>query len=349
MSAVKVFLHRYKGWFTAALTLAIFIGALVVLSDMLAHLRWRDVVEELQRTTARKLWWAGLCAALSFVALGFHDGLALKIIGRKLSVLRTAKTSFIAYGIGHSVGLSSLAAGSVRLRMYTAYGLNAVEIGAVIALCSMTFAMGVSFLIGLTLLFKAKMAFSILHIPHDLAQVLGLLIVVAVGMFLGFTAGRRTPVMLHGAPLSLPPLHLGVSQLLVSCGELVFAGATLYLLLPMGVQAKMSFVNFLGFYVMALAAGVVSNVPGGLGVFEGLLLIMFPNVPKDKMLGAVLLYRFVYYAMPFLLSLPLFVYFEWQARVRKKYALEQDARAAAMTPPDPTKIVDLQARKTAPR
>ena len=82
---MKDFLHRYKGWLTGALTLAIFIGAVVVLRDMLAHLRWSDVLDELQRTTTRKVGWACLCAALSFVALAFHDGLALKIIGRRLS------------------------------------------------------------------------------------------------------------------------------------------------------------------------------------------------------------------------------------------------------------------------
>lgn len=335
------FLHRYKAWLTTGLTLAIFIGAMLVLRDMLAHLRWSDVMDELRRTSSRKILLASLCAVASFVALIFHDGLALKIIGRKLAGWRIAKTSVIAYGIGHSVGLSSLAAGSVRLRMYSAYGLGAVEIGAVIVLCSMTFALGVFFLTGLSLILKAKVAYSVLHIPHDAAQWLGLLILLGIGGYLGFTTGRRTPVTINDTSLSLPPLHLALAQLLVSCGELIFAGATLYFLLP--PQLHLSFPSFIGLYVMALAAGVFSNVPGGLGVFEGILLIMFPNVPKDKLLGAVLLYRFIYYVMPFLLSLPLYVWFEWRAR-RKGGDRQPPLPAAAAE--ESSKVVPLPMRKS---
>lgn len=332
------FLHRYKAWFSTGLTLTIFFGALWVLRDMLAHLRWSDVVDELTRTPSRKIALAGLCAAASFIALMFHDALALKIIGRKLAAWRIAKTSFIAYGIGHSVGLSSLAAGSVRLRMYSAYGLGAVEIGAVIVLCSITFALGVFFLTGLSLILKARVAFSVLHIPHEAAQWLGLVILLGVGGYLGFTTGRRTPVMLNGAPLALPPLHLGLAQLLVSCGELIFAGATLYFLLP--AQLHLSFPSFIGLYVMALAAGVVSNVPGGLGVFEGILLIMFPSVPRDKLLGAVLLYRVIYYVVPFLMCLPLFVWFEWRERREKRNY------PVPLPGTDATKVVPLLPRKS---
>lgn len=334
------FLHRYKTWFTAALTLAIFSAAVMVLRDMLAHLRWSDVLDELARTSNKKIMLASLCTVASFVALVFHDGLALKIIGRKLAAWKIAKTSFISYGIGHSVGLSSLAAGSVRLRMYSAYGLGPLEIGAVIVLCSITFALGVFFLIGLSLILKARVAFTVLHIPHDAAQWLGLLILLGVGGYLGFTAGRRTPVTLSGTPLALPPLHLGVVQLLVSCGELIFAGATLYFLLP--PQLHLSFPSFIGLYVMALAAGVVSNVPGGLGVFEGILLIMFPSVPRDKLLGAVLLYRVLYYVVPFLLSLPLFVWFEWKAQHDRRGNLREARLAAA----EASRVVPLVPRKS---
>ena len=337
------FLHRYKAWLTAGLTLAIFAGAMMVLRDMLQHLRWSDVLDELGRTSNKKIMFAALCTVASFIALGFHDGLALKIIGRKLSAWRISTTSFISYGIGHSVGLSSLAAGSVRLRLYTAYGLAPVEIGAVIVLCSITFSLGVLFLVGLSLIMKAGVAASVLHLSHDTARAIGLFILLCVGGYMGFTAGHdKTPVTISGTTLQLPPLHLGLAQLLVSCGELIFAAATLYFLLP--VQLHLNFASFVGLYVLALAAGVVSNVPGGLGVFEGIFLIMFPNVPKDKLLGAILLYRVLYYVVPFLLSLPLLLWSEWgaqreSAKIRREDAVERDAG----------KVIPLASRKSLQR
>ena len=334
------FLHRYKAWLTAGLTLAIFVGALIVLRDMLHHLRWSDVLDELGRTSNKKIMFAALCTVASFIALGFHDGLALKIIGRKLSAWRISTTSFISYGIGHSVGLSSLAAGSVRLRLYTAYGLAPVEIGAVIVLCSITFSLGVLFLVGLSLIMKAGVAASVLHLSHDTARAIGLFILLCVGGYLGFTAGHdKTPVTISGTSLKLPPLHLGLAQLLVSCGELIFAAATLYFLLP--AQLHLNFASFVGLYVLALAAGVVSNVPGGLGVFEGIFLIMFPSVPKDKLLGAILLYRVLYYLVPFLLSLPLLLWSEWRAQRESAETRRQDAveREAG-------KVIPLASRKS---
>lgn len=339
------FIRRHKTWLTAALTLGIFIAALMVLRDMLAHLRWADVLEELSRTSNRKIMLAALCTVASFIALGFHDGLALKIIGRKLSVWRIGVTSFLSYGIGHSVGLSSLAAGSVRLRMYTAYGLAPMEIAAIIVLCTITFALGVFFLIGLSLIMKASVAATVLHMPHEAAQALGLLILLGVGGYLGFATGRNTPVMLHGAPLTLPPLHLGLAQLLVSCGELLFAGATLYFLLPS--QVHYNFFAFIGLYTLALSAGVVSNVPGGLGVFEGVMLIMFPSVPKDKLLGAVLLYRVLYYVVPFLLSLPLLAWCEW--RTQREGVPDEDEAEPPRRASEAGKVVPLVPRKTQAR
>src|SRR6201992_3467349 len=67
----------------------------------------------------------------------------------------------------------------------------------------------------------------------------------------------------------------------------------------------MSFVAFAGIYLIALAAGAVSNVPGGIGVFEFVLLLLMPSVPKDRLLGALVAYRAIYYFAPFAIALVL--------------------------------------------
>ena len=330
------FARRHKAWLTAALTLVIFVVALMVLRKMLAHLRWSDVMDELSRTSSRKVMLAAMCSLGSYMALMFYDGLALRIVGRKIGALRVAMTSFIAYGVGHSVGLSSISGGSVRLRMYSAAGLSPLEIAAVIALCSITFVLGVSTLMGLSLILKADVATTVLHIPGYAAQGLGLLILLGVGGYLGFTAGRGSPVTLRGISFSLPPLPLSLAQLSVSCVDLSCAAATLYFLLPH--QLHYTFPAFVGLYVLAIAAGVASNVPGGLGVFESVMLLMLPNVPKDKLLGAVLLYRVLYYLVPFFLSLLLLAWSEWRTQSKSP--------EKAQVLGDTGKVVSLPPRKT---
>jgi phosphatidylglycerol lysyltransferase len=308
-------IQRYKAWLLPAVTLLIFSVAVVVLHHSLSHLRWADVLEELERIKLRHILLAAACALGSYSTLTLYDALALRIVGHKLPFWRIAETSFAAYSVGHSVGLSSISGGSVRLRLYSAFGLSTLEIAAVVALCTITFTLGVSTLLGFSLILETNEAHAILHIKAQSAQVLGVAILLAVAAYLLVTAVRRRPVMIGGKTFKLPPFHLSFAQLLVSCVDLSFAAATLYFLLP--DQMLLSFPAFVGIYVLAIAAGVASNVPGGLGVFEGVLLLMLPDVPKDKLLGAVLLYRTLYYLLPFVLGILLLLWGEWETQSRK--------------------------------
>jgi len=84
---------------------------------------------------------------------------------------------------------------------------------------------------------------------------------------------------------------------------LVCAAGVLYVLLP--PQAAIGFAAFAGLYLIAITAGVISNVPGGVGVFESVLLLIFRAVPPDHLLGALLAYRVIYYFGPFAVALAL--------------------------------------------
>jgi phosphatidylglycerol lysyltransferase len=308
-------IQRYKAWLMPAVTLLIFSVAVFVLHHSLSHLRWSDVLEELARTKPRHIVFAAFCVVGSYLMLMLYDALALRIVGHKLPYWRIAETSFTAYAVGHSVGLSSISGGSVRLRHYSAAGLKAMEIAAVVVLCSVTFTMGVSALLGLSLILEGEQAQTILHIKFQAAHVLGVMILCVVAAYLLITAVRRRPVKFSSQTFKLPPFHFSVAQLAVSCVDLSFAAGALYFLLPH--QLDLSFPAFVGVYVLAIAAGVASNVPGGLGVFEGALLLMLPDVPKDKLLGAVLLYRILYYLLPFMLGTALLLWGEWEVQSEK--------------------------------
>ncbi|MES2491047.1 MAG: bifunctional lysylphosphatidylglycerol flippase/synthetase MprF, partial [Pseudomonadota bacterium] len=316
-------IQRYKAWLMPAVTLLIFSVAAFVLHRSLSHLRWADVVEELARTPSHHIWLAALCAFGSYAMLTIYDLLSLRIIGKKLPLWRVIETSFTAYAVGHSVGLSSISGGSVRLRQYSADGLKAMEIAAVIALCSLTFTLGVATLLGLSLLLEGEQAQTVLHIKLPVAHWLGAMVLFVVAIYLLITAVRQRPLTIGGQAFKLPSIHFSAAQLITSCIDLSFAAAALYFLLP--DQLGLSFPAFVGIYVLALAAGVASNVPGGLGVFEGVLLLMLPDVPKDKLLGAVLLYRLIYYIVPFMLGMALLLWGEWEVQSKR---LEQPFRLA---------------------
>ena len=49
---------------------------------------------------------------------------------------------------------------------------------------------------------------------------------------------------------------------------------------------------------------MASHVPGGVGVFEGLLIVLLkPYLSSGELLPALLVYRAVYYLLPFVVAL----------------------------------------------
>ena len=82
------------------------------------------------------------------------------------------------------------------------------------------------------------------------------------------------------------------------------------MLLP--TSADISYLAFVGLYMVALAVSLLSLVPGGLGVFESILVLLLPGVPAPQLLGALLAYRLVYYALPFGLAVLLLSAHEFQ-------------------------------------
>ena len=64
-----------------------------------------------------------------------------------------------------------------------------------------------------------------------------------------------------------------------------------------------SFDVFIGVFIIAQVLGVFSQVPGGLGVFEGLFMYIIPGDHNQALLfGALIAYRLIYYLLPLLIS-----------------------------------------------
>jgi phosphatidylglycerol lysyltransferase len=285
------------------LGLALFGLALFVLHRLLGQYHWRDILEHVREISGKKLLRAAFftCAGYGFLTL--YDALAVRFAGARLPYTRVALISFMGYAIGHNVGLNSLSGGAVRYRTYSALGLSAKQIATIIAFGTLTFFLGAGVLLGLSLLSNAGMSGSILHVHTWLARLAGVLLLAGVAVYLGLVCTRHAPLQFGSFEIPVPKPRVAFAQIGVSCLDMLCACAVLYVLLP--PQASISFIAFAGVYLLALAAGVISNVPGGIGVFEFVLLLLLPGVPQDQMLGALLAYRSIYYFAPFAVALVL--------------------------------------------
>jgi phosphatidylglycerol lysyltransferase len=300
-------LRRYLPSLVPVVLFCVAIAALLRLGGEL-HLK--DILTEF---TAIARWQVLLAIALtagSYLVLAGYERLALGYVGRSLPWAQPALVSFVASAVGQNVGVAALSGGAIRYRMYTPLGLGAAEIARIVAFCTLTFALGVSTLAGVSLLANAGEAASQLHSTTQLSITLGVLALAGVAGYLLACAFRRAPFEWRGISVQLPTLGTALRQIALAGADLALASAALYVLLP--ASAGISYVAFVGLYMVALAVSLLSFVPGGLGVFESILVLLLPGVPAPQLLGALLAYRLVYYALPFGLAVLLLSTHEFQ-------------------------------------
>jgi uncharacterized membrane protein YbhN (UPF0104 family) len=147
-----------------------------------------------------------------------------------------------------------------------------------------------------------------------LNQLAGLLIALAIVGYFIWVSRKRRAVKIQGWRLELPGFRLSLAQMLIGAGDVCAGAAVIFVLLPDG--HNINFETFLAIYVLAVMLGVASHAPGGLGVFEATILLALSSLPREPILGALLLYRLCYYLAPFILALALLGAYEIRNRLR---------------------------------
>jgi phosphatidylglycerol lysyltransferase len=268
--------------------------AALALVALRALLREVNIAEIANAFSALEPWQIGAAlalTALSYATLTFYDVMALRMVGRRLPWRTAAFAAFTSYALSHNLGLSLLTGGSARLRIYGKAGLATADVARVIAIAGTTFWGG---LIGVA-------AFAVLIDPRSLpfpfdpwrarAVAAGLLTLIAVLIFAG--GGRM--LRLSGWSVPLPTPAQAAVQAGIGFIDLLAASAALFVLVP---NASLhAYAPFALAYVLACAAGLVSHVPGGLGVFEAVLAATLPGA-KAELLAALIAYRIIYYLVP---------------------------------------------------
>lgn len=283
------------------LTFFLFLGGAFALYRLLAPLDMADVMAELKATPRRAILGAVLATAAGYIALIGYDWTALGYIGKRLPLPTVALGSFLGYAFGNTVGLSAVSGGAVRYRIYSALGLNAYDVAAVATFAALSYGIGASMIgLGALILHPAALA----GISSLSPAVLRILAAVALSVTLAmlvFAALRGSVLRIGSFSLRAPRLGDLIQQMAFTATELLMAALVLYLLLPGGA---LPFANLLVVFAIATMAGVASHVPGGVGVFESIVIAALPAaVPLDQAVTGLLLFRLIYFLLPFLLAL----------------------------------------------
>jgi phosphatidylglycerol lysyltransferase len=285
-----------------AIALILCLTALWILRRSLGEYHYRDILRELQKLPARQIFAATLLTLLNYLVLTGYDVLAFRYIRHRLAYAKIALTSFIGYAFSQSLGLPVIMGGSVRYRLYSGWGLSAAEIAQVVAFTTITFWLGIFALGGVALWIHPMMIPHALNIALRTTRPIGLVLIVLAASYSLLCLARRRPFHLGKREFVPPSFGLSMLQVLISSFDWALAAAVLFALLPAG--SPVSFSELLGIFLAAQILGVFSQVPGGLGVFETIvLLFLSPRIPAPALVGSLLAYRGIYYLFPLCVAL----------------------------------------------
>jgi len=222
--------------------------------------------------------------------------LALRHIGRTLPYRRVALASFTGYAFSHTLGFGSLIGASIRYRVYTPMGLAAGEVAETSAFVVVTFMTGLVAVFPLVALLDPS-SLDTLGISRPAGIAIGTLGSVLMAGYVALGWWIERPIRLFGYPLHLPRPQTAVAQILLSVADLSLVAAVLYACLPHA--SAVGYLHVLAVYVLAFVAGLISHVPGGLGVFDAVVLVgLSARLPADQILAGLLAFRVMYQLVP---------------------------------------------------
>jgi glycosyltransferase 2 family protein len=290
-----------RNWLGVALSLLVGAGVSVALWHLLRDIDVGKAVAAFTAQPIRNIVIAGVFVVLGYVALTFYDVFALRIIGRRTVPFHVAAlASFTSYTIGHSLGAATLTGAVVRLRVYSAWGLNVLDIAKIAFVTGMTFWLGNAFVLGGAMAYAPQVASGVDHLPLWINRIIGFAALLGIACYLAWLAPRPRTVGSANWKLVLPTMRLTLVQTGIGAMDLCLVTLAMYALLPQ--NPVVAFVPVLVIFVTATLLGTVSHVPGSLGVIEAALLIGLPQFRKEELLAALLTFRVAYFVIPFLLA-----------------------------------------------
>jgi uncharacterized membrane protein YbhN (UPF0104 family) len=272
-----------------------------------------QIIEAIFAIPWPRLALGALFVAGSYFSLTLFDTLAIRYIGTKLSYGRIALASFTALSIGHTLGVAAATSGAIRYRFYSRCHIGAGDIARIIVFCATTAGLGLNTLIGLALLLQPNVAVKLLGFSPAGAIALGAASLLLTALYVVLAAVRRRPLAIKRWEIPIPPLKLALAQISVGTMNFCFVAAVLYELLPAAVGV--GYFDVATVYVLANIASLVSHVPGGLGVLEAVFVHVLPEV---SVIGALVVFRFIYFLVPFTIGAAVFAAYELTQRRRRR-------------------------------
>lgn len=318
---------KYVGWkrLGVAASITVIAIAVFILVRTLVSLDIARVLAGLQDKSLGEIGLAALCVACAFFTLTFYDLFALRTIGRKDVPYRIAAlASFTSYTIGHNIGATVFTGGAIRFRIYSEYGLTAIDVAKICFLSGLTFWLGNATVLGIGMALHPDAASAMNRLPYSINQVIAFVLLGAIVAYLGWLAMGRRQLGRNGWKIVLPSARLTLLQIVIGVVDLGFCALAMYILMP-----RDPFIDFLSLsviFIMATLLGFASHAPGSIAVFDGAMILALPQFEVSDVVASILLFRLLYFVVPFAISLTVMgsreiwynIVEPWQAKRRQQ-------------------------------
>lgn len=299
-----------------------FAVAAYMLYNQLSKYSLSDIKDAVFSIPATNLWLACGASLLGYVALSSYDYLALRYIGRKLAAWKWIFAGVIGFSVSNNAGHAIVSGGTIRYRLYTRWRFRGTEIVRMVTFSGFTYLIACFFLIIVGYLITPNHAFGAGSVSKFTTQIVTICSVIGLLGYFALSIWYKKPLKIKDIELDMPSFKMALAQMIIGAVDIVMASLVLYFsLIPF---VNIPFETFMGVFIIAQVLGVFSQVPGGLGVFEGLFMYIIPGEHNQAMLfGALLAYRVIYYLLPLMISAIVLFSYEGYLKYIKKQQLDK--------------------------
>lgn len=246
---------------------------------------------------------------LSYLALVCYDVIALWKVGAIIDLKMIALTAFSSFALSFNLGIPLITGPGLRYHFYGRKMIAVTQIAHITLINVITFWIGIVMSLAISLVASTRSLSNIDNIPAYIHPIIGYILVATFILFCFWIELTKFKINFHDYEFILPGSRVAITQLIIGVAEVFSASAALFILLPPNIM--LNYYDFTSIYVVASMVGAISNVPGGIGVFELIIIQAVYRISDVNIVANLIAFRIIYYFIPFILAVIVLIRNEW--------------------------------------
>lgn len=270
---------------------------------------WTKIKNALDEITITGISLCFFLTSISYLALISYDLAALWKIGINLPLRIVFLASFSSFSLSFNLGFPIITGIGLRMHIYGREAITAAHIAHLSIINGITFWLGICISLAICLINSSDSLTLADSLPKHIHIFAGIILTVLLVFYYFWFSIRNRMVSFKDTFFFFPEAKITIAQCFIGTSEVFAASAALYVLLPH--NSAYNYMDFTILYIVSCVAGIISHVPGGIGVFETVMMQTGSKISDANILGGLVVFRAIYYFIPFIISIILITTTEW--------------------------------------